>query len=374
MNIWLRDNCHCPECYNSETYQRLLDTFSVSTPFITIKVKISNPPCFEIPDDIHVKDVKQSAKGIEVAWSDNHNSIYNTQWLSDHTRGVTKSELTKKDLFPNQVLWSTDIIKNQIPTVEYKDVLSKKSKDFYNNIHKYGFSFIDNVPVSAEDTEKLCGSIGYIRVTHYGGFWDFTTDLAMKDTAYSEIEIPSHTDGTYWEYTPYLQLFHLLFHDGEGGNTTLVDAFKCAEDMKREYPDHYKFLSTQKVDCHSLGDVYLAQSKRIFIHNDEGELIQVSWNNSDRSSNFDASNKDLQMFYQSIKIWNEIIHRDENVLNHRLKPGQALIFDNWRCLHARIGITTGKRRMCGAYFDKEDFQSTLRMVNTDSQQKLFESL
>lgn len=301
-------------------------------------------------------------------------SVYPFNWLRSHTKAITKSSPIKEDLFPERTFWTTDVIQSQIPTVHYKDVMSKTSKDFYNNIWKYGFTFIDNVPVSPEATEELCNKIGYIRVTHYGGFWDFTTDLAMRDTAYSDIEIPSHADGTYWEYTPYLQLFHLLYHDGEGGNTTLVDSFKCAEDMKKEYPDNYKFLSNFKVDCHSLGDVYLTQSKPIFIHNENGELIQVSWNNSDRSSNFGKSNSDLKKFYESIRIWNEIIHREENVLNHRLKPGQVLIFDNWRCLHARIGITTGKRRMCGAYFDKEDFMSTLRMQNTDSQEQMFESL
>lgn len=309
-----------------------------------------------------------------MAWSDGHTSTYDLKWLASHTKEITEHSLVKEELFPKQIFWTNDIIKSQTPTVEYKDVLSKTSSDFYNNIHKYGFTFIDNVPVSPEATEELCNSIGYIRVTHYGGFWDFTTDLAMKDTAYSDLEIPSHTDGTYWEYTPFLQLFHLLFHDGEGGDTTLVDAFKCAKDMEREYPENYKFLSNNKVDCHSLGDVYLAQAKPIFIHDDEGTLIQVSWNNSDRSSNYSSSVEDLKKFYESIKIWNEIIHRKENVLEHRLQPGQVLIFDNWRCLHARIGVTTGKRRMCGAYFDKEDFQSTLRLLNSSSQEKLFESL
>jgi len=329
---------------------------------------------FQIPENIHAKETKVTSKSMGVQWSDNHSSLYDTQWLLKHTKDITQPSLSKTVLFPGQIYWTVDKIQSQIPTVEYSEVLEKKSIDFYNNIHKYGFTFIDNVPVSPEATEKLCDSIGYIRVTHYGGFWDFTTDLAMKDTAYSDIEIPSHTDGTYWEYTPYLQLFHLLYHDGEGGNTTLVDAFKCAQDMQKEYPESYKILSNTKVDCHSMGDVYLAQSKPIFIHDSNGDLVQVSWNNSDRSSNYGKSNEELLKFYQSIRIWNEIIHRDENVLHHRLKPGQALIFDNWRCLHARIGITTGKRRMCGAYFDKEDFQSTLRMINTKSQSELFESL
>lgn len=254
-------------------------------------------------------------------------------------------------------------------------MVAKKCPDFYNNIKKYGFTFIKNIPVTPEDTVKLLDSIGYIRYTHYGGFWDFTTDLTMKDTAYSEIEIPSHTDGTYWENTPYLQLFHLLYHDGEGGNTTLVDGFKCAQDFKNEYPEYYEFLSKVKVDCHSLGDVYLTQAKPIFIHDEvTKELKQISWNNSDRSTNFKMDNETLDKFYDAIGAWNELIHRDENILEHRLEPGTAVIFDNWRVFHARIGITTGKRRMCGAYFDRENFYSTLTIQNTENTDELFTSL
>ncbi|CCH44279.1 Trimethyllysine dioxygenase, mitochondrial [Wickerhamomyces ciferrii] len=340
-----------------------------------VKEISKNNDVINIPDDLHPIDIKLSISSIDIQWSDKHSSTYDFNWLVKHTTELTKSIAIKEEgLLPKRIYWNNDLIKKQTPTVEYQDVLNKKSNDFYNNIYKYGFTFINNIPVSAESTEELCNSIGNIRYTHYGGFWDFTTDLAMKDTAYSDIEIPSHTDGTYWEYTPYLQLFHLLYHDGEGGNTTLVDAFQCAKIFQLEKPDEYQLLSNLKIDCHSLGDIYLVQTKPIFIHDDLGKLIQVSWNNSDRSSNFNMDNETKRKFYKAIKSWNEIIHREENFLWHRLKPGQALIFDNWRCLHSRIGKTTGKRRMCGCYFDKEDFLSNLKIRNSQNEQELFESL
>jgi trimethyllysine dioxygenase len=82
----------------------------------------------------------------------------------------------------------------------------------------------------------------------------------------------------------------------------------------------------------------------------------------------------LETFYDAIRAWNELIHREENVYAKRLEPGTALIFDNWRVFHARIGITTGKRRMCGAYFDRDDFYSFLTINNSKDQVELFNSL
>ena len=47
---------------------------------------------------------------------------------------------------------------------------------------------------------------------------------------------------------------------------------------------------------------------------------------------------------------------------HRvLRPGDALLFDNWRVLHGRLAYT-GKRTLCGAYLNHEDFESRLRLL------------
>ena len=46
---------------------------------------------------------------------------------------------------------------------------------------------------------------------------------------------------------------------------------------------------------------------------------------------------------------------------HILRPGDALLFDNWRVLHGRHAYT-GKRTLCGAYLNHEDFESRLRLL------------
>ena len=63
------------------------------------------------------------------------------------------------------------------------------------NQKRFGFVFITEVPYeTGEATEKLLEKIAFIRQTHYGGFYDFIPDLAMADTAYTNLALGAHTD------------------------------------------------------------------------------------------------------------------------------------------------------------------------------------
>lgn len=76
----------------------------------------------------------------------------------------------------------------------------------------HGFVFVSGTPATPEATEKLLERIAFVRVTHYGGFYDFIPDLAKADTAYTNLALPAHTDTTYFTEPAGLQAFHLLSH------------------------------------------------------------------------------------------------------------------------------------------------------------------
>ena len=85
--------------------------------------------------------------------------------------------------------------------------------------------------------------VGYVRETIFGGFWDFQADLSKADTAYTNLELLPHTDGTYSHDAPGLQLLHCLAFDGEGGLSTMVDGFRIAEELRGSLPELYDVLS-----------------------------------------------------------------------------------------------------------------------------------
>ncbi|KAK6457021.1 uncharacterized protein RJT20DRAFT_94615 [Scheffersomyces xylosifermentans] len=360
-NIWLRDNCHCDLCYYPLTKQRLLNSATINAEIKPVEVKFSD-------------------SSLDIVWDqNNHKSTYDIAWLYLHSYSPrlvpvvdrVAGEKTKLAQF----YWKTADIKDNMPTVDFNEIMKSGDdtdkeaaiKDWTLKIWKYGFSLIDNVPVSPEDTQLLCEKLDYIRPTHYGGFWDFTSDLSKADTAYTNIDISSHTDGTYWSDTPGLQLFHLLYHDGTGGTTSLVDAFQCAQILKEKHPESYEIFTRIPIPAHSAGEEKVCIQpdipQPIFKLDPQGELLQVRWNQSDRSTMDIWENpEDIPKFYQAIRHWISIITDPENEIFYQLRPGQCLIFDNWRCFHSRTEFT-GKRRMCGAYFNRDDFVSRLKLLN-----------
>lgn len=350
-HIWLRDSCQCETDYHPQTKQRLQDTFA-------------------IPEDIKPKDVKLVDGNVEITWNteDNHVSKFKGDWIVLHSYDPVL--VSKKTEEVPRKLWDSQRIYKEWPSVDFKAVMDSEAgvSEWVLKIYQYGFCMVENVPKNPEDTEKLIERLSYIKPTHYGGFWDFTADLAKNDTAYTNLTIASHTDGTYWSDTPGLQLFHMLHHDGEGGENMLVDAFKAAEVLKSESPEAYDMLSRTFIPAHSAGeeDVCITPAMPLPVfthHNQTGELTQVRWNNCDRSIMDQWKDPaDVLKFYKAIRLWNDILTRKDFEIIIKLKPGQCLMFDNWRVLHGRVGFT-GNRRMCGAYINRDDYISRLRLLN-----------
>lgn len=358
---WLRDHCHCAQCYFDTTKQRLLNSAIID-------------------ENIYPIEKNFDGKHLSVLWSqDTHASEYQTDWLRLHAYNPPLIAREKKVRGEEEILtrklWTTEEMRNNMPEVDFNEIMQSGDeadgeeaiRDWSLKIWKYGFTLIDNVPVTPEDTERLCEKLMFIRPTHYGGFWDFTSDLGKKDTAYTNFDISAHTDGTYWSDTPGLQLFHLLYHDGTGGTTSLVDAFQCAKILKERHPESYEILTKIPIRAHSAGEEKVCIQpdipQPVFKLDLNGNLIQVRWNQSDRSCMDDWENPaDVPKFYKAIREWYSIISSPENELFYQLRPGQCLIFDNWRCFHLRTEFT-GKRRLCGAYINRDDFVSRLKLLN-----------
>ncbi|KAK7203332.1 hypothetical protein BZA70DRAFT_283437 [Myxozyma melibiosi] len=351
-NIWLRDSCQCSACFHPVTKQRLLNTFA-------------------IPEDIKPENAEPSDSGLNIKWdNDGHQSFYPWDWLHLHSY----QPILEKTQTYHRFLWGRNEIVENPPVVEYADVMASDAgvAEWTSKVKMYGFCFVEGTPVSPEATEELINRISFARNTHYGGFWDFTSDLSKADTAYTDLPLGLHTDGTYFTDPPGLQLLHCLSHDGNGGESILADGFRAARILREESPEHYKTLSRVRVPAHSAGneDVCIRptfSARPILNHDDvSGELLQVRWNNDDRStmdrwSSVDPDGGVLQ-FYDAIRKWNQILSRPEVEYRFKLKPGRPMIFDNWRVMHGRTQFD-GKRRLCGAYINMDDFESRMRLTN-----------
>lgn len=220
-------------------------------------------------------------------------------------------------------------------------------------------------------------SIAFIRETHYGGFYDFTADLASQDTAYTNIALEAHTDNTYFSDPAGLQAFHLLSHtEGEGGASLLVDGFKVAQELQKEDKEAYNVLATVNINAHASGNEGISiqpyRSFPVLEHDPStGDLLRIRWNNSDRAS-IALPIEDTEKWYDAAHKFDQLLKKQENEFWEQLVPGRVVIFDNWRVLHGRSAFT-GKRRICGGYINRDDWVSRYKM-EMQGREKVLEDL
>jgi trimethyllysine dioxygenase len=212
-----------------------------------------------------------------------------------------------------------------------------------------------------ETVDVIANKIGYVRQSIFGGLWEFESNAEMADSAYTQEELRPHTDSTYSKDAPGLQLLLCCDYDATGGESIMVDGFKIAETLKKQ-KEIFEILSNVEVPGKYVGDGVILEARRpIFRHNSKKELSQVSFNNYDRAE-FRMENELMLKFYEAITQFDNLANNIEYQWRHILKPGELLIFNNWRVLHGR-GSFQGKRKMAGCYINMEDFESICKINN-----------
>ncbi|KAI0546341.1 Trimethyllysine dioxygenase [Xylaria curta] len=354
--FWLRDNCRCSVCVNQDTRQRNFNTF-------------------EIPHDIKPTQMTTNAAGLEIQWSHgSHVSFYSWDFLEPYIKeGRPKSVDVRLEYFgveghPN----------SRIEHGEFEKDATRAVGRLTDMIRRGGFAFVTGVPTeSAQPTEDLLRKIAFIRETHYGGFYDFIPDLALADTAYTNLALSAHTDTTYFTDPAGLQAFHLLSHtdssspkdseSGLGGQSLLVDGFHAAKIMEEEAPDMFDILTHVGIPWHASGNEGITISPDKLYPVIERDLERnvvhrIRWNNDDRGVVPVGGKFSVMQWYKAASKWNEILRRKDLEYWFQLEPGNVLIFDNWRVLHGRSAFT-GRRRICGGYICRDDYIS--RWLNTN---------
>ena len=339
--FWLRDHCHAKESLHPETLQRQVDTFSIPADITPLNLELTN-----------------DGRMLEVRWRhDGGTSVLPAAFLWRMSRDEGRESA------PRRRLWDRATFEGGLPAMSHEEIVAGDAGllRWLSLVEEHGFALATGTPPTIEATKELATRIGYVRETIFGGMWEFTANLAFKDTAYTPLAIGPHTDGTYSIDSPGFQMFHCLQFDGTGGESTLVDGFMVADRLRRTDPEAFEVLSSVAVPAQYLGDgVHLRAEHPVIGLDRDGNFRQIAYNNYDRAP-FRLPAARLRTFYRALTLFNELINDPAHELTTRLAPGTALLFDNWRTLHGRRAYQ-GLRRLCGAYLNKEDFDSKLRVL------------
>ncbi|MDB4099112.1 trimethyllysine dioxygenase [Candidatus Thioglobus sp.] len=340
--FWLRDHSESKEDLHPDTKQRQIDSFS--------------KPLSNTVNDIWLDD---SSESIFIKWTDQSESSLSFELLQT----MSVPSLPQSYALNLTNVWNSSNEIKDFPEITYQELISDGGiKTWLKHIHRVGFALVTDTPATSEVTKELMERLAYIRNSIFGGFsvWDNKLENP-DDTAFTSLSIEPHTDGTYVHDAPGLQTLHCLKRDSIGGENQLIDGLAIAEKMRNEYSDAFDILCNVNIPGRYIKpDTYLEAHRPLFRVNDNGDVIQVSFNNHDRAP-FRLENEQMANFYDAYKIFHNLANDKSRQFEFMLEPGKVLTFDNWRLLHARSSLT-GYRQLCGGYHNREDFESKLRSI------------
>ena len=340
--FWLRDHSESEEDLHPDTKQRQIDSFSEPLNNTIKKVWLD-----------------EDAESIFVKWDDQSESCLSFDLL----KSMSVPDLPQSHAMKSAIAWNAPSEIKNFPEMTYKEVMCDGGmKTWLEHIQRVGFVLVTGSPATSEATKELMERMSYIRNSIFGGFsvWDNELE-SPDDTAFTSLAIEPHTDGTYVHDAPGLQTLHCIKRDSVGGENQLIDGLAIAEIMRNEYPDAFNILCNVNIPGRYIKpDTYLEAQRPLFRINNNGDVIQVSFNNHDRAP-FRLENDQMNKFYDAYKIFHNLVNDSNHQFEFLLDPGKVLTFDNWRLLHARSALT-GYRQLCGGYHNREDFESKLRSI------------
>ena len=355
---WLLDNCTCPDC-RTASGQKL----SVNARH---RVTSPQPPVVTFEEDGKRVRVRWGEKHANVR-ADVHESVFDAAWLDANCYSRPERVATRRTALA-PTTWDSEL-QAALPVVDYADMAKTDAGllECARHLQHHGLVFVRNTPVDDESVVRVAERFGSLRDTFYGRTWDVASVPQAVNIAYTSVELGFHQDLFYFESPPGLQLLHCVEYSlREGGASLFMDGFKAVEVLRAEAPDAYDTLASVPVTYHYRHGRQRRHFRRTIIDGRRGANVMDQHVGLYFSPQFegplDVPFDQVDRFYDAYRRLLEITQRPELHVGTLMLPGDLVIFNNRRLLHARTGFdaSTGRRRLRGCYVDLDDYMSTLR--------------
>lgn len=259
-----------------------------------------------------------------------------------------------------KTLWRGDDF--QLPSVDWQDYTNRDDtrRQALTAVAECGLVLMRGVPCEPGQVLEVIGTFGFVRETNYGRLFDVQTVVSPSNLAFSNLGLGPHTDNPYRDPVPGIQLLHCLANEVDGGENLLVDGFQAAARLQADHPEAFELLTRIRLPYRFRDSQADLRSRVPFIETDKaGQVLKVRYNNRSIAP-FMLPFGEQRAFYRAYRLWAETLSAPELALTCRLEPGDCLVFDNTRVMHARTAFTDGGRRhLQGAYSDLDGLYSSL---------------
>ena len=336
--FWLRERVSGEKFLDKGTQQRLFD------------------PTF-LDNEILINKANITDKFLEIDFNDGVNSKIeiNKLALEFYNEDTLLKSIPK-------IKWDSSL--KEVKNFKYQENFfeSKEMYDLLISFYKYGFVIIKDIPTYDNFIVKFANSIGSVRRTNFGEYFNVKSKQDPNDLAYTSLALAPHTDNPYRKPVPCIQLLHCIESKVTGGFSTIVDGYTVTEDLKKENFDFYKILSEIKVRFRFI-------DKEIVLE-DWSELIKLDENKEFKQVRFSPrldyvpmlEKGKLDLYYKARKKLSEMYNSDNYRIEFKLSPKDLIMMDNHRLLHGRTAYETkeGNRFLQGCYIDYDSTEGKLR--------------
>lgn len=406
--LLLRDLCACPLCIDTSTKQKHFSTA-------------------DIPANIQAEVLSVDSDKVHLRWThdipgyDGHATELSVAALQNLNRA---GNIRPAPRSAKRVFWNTSHFQQQ-PDFDYEAYMSDDSVllKALQQLHTHGLLFVSNVPDSEGSVSTIGERIGPLKTTFYGKTWDVRSVPEAKNVAYTAQNLGFHMDLMYMKQPPHLQLLHCIRSSSAGGASLFTDSLRAAHHLYQHDYDAFTHLSELPIEFHydHVGSQYYHQTRTVIeqspvstktgVARDLRHLEDLrSKHPSERSyhdlgfDNFVESvawappfqgpfaltahptgdfglesawspssslSTRVQKWHSAAQKFNALIEDPEVIYERLMKPGECVIFDNRRVLHARKAFEVGdagkERWLRGAYIDKDPYVSKTRVLTEQLQ-------
>ena len=335
--FWLRERINGEEHLDQITQQRLFDPTDLN-------------------NNIKIDKIKLSINFLEVSFNDGTYNKFSIQNILN--------EIKNNNQNIEKVAWDSSF--KFLNNFYFEENIFEKKNMYEALIHfyRYGFVIFKNVPTKNNFIVDFANSIGSVRRTNFGEFFNVRSKPNPNDLAYTSLALAPHTDNPYRKPVPCIQLLHCIENEVNGGLSTLVDGYNVSEKLKKDRPDYYKILIETKVRFQFIDQNIILE--------DWAEMIELDQNKKFKQVRFSPrldfvpliDKEKLELFYAARKKISELYNSDNFKIEFKLVPGDLILMDNYRLLHGRTkyDANEGNRFLQGCYIDYDSTEGKLKYL------------